>query len=65
MITRVEDSVTSQAQSITIWRNYPHPKSLSLRERDFQSVFGSLLPEGEGPGMRVKRRLFLTIPLKS
>ena len=28
----------------------PHPKSLSLRERDFES--GSLLPEGEGLGMR-------------
>ncbi len=25
-------------------RSYPHPKSLSLRERDFES--GSLLPEG-------------------
>jgi len=30
--------------------NCPHPKSLSLRERDFKS--GSLLPEGEGLGMR-------------
>jgi|GEM_PF-3152793 len=28
----------------------PHPKSLSLRERDFES--GSLLPQGEGLGMR-------------
>jgi cobyrinic acid a,c-diamide synthase len=28
----------------------PHPKSLSPRERDFES--GSLLPEGEGLGMR-------------
>ena len=31
-------------------RSCPHPKSLSLRERDFES--GSLLPEGEGLGMR-------------
>jgi len=30
--------------------NCPHPKSLSLRERDFKS--GSLLPQGEGLGMR-------------
>jgi WD40 repeat protein len=38
----------------------PHPKSLSLRERDFESAIisgsgsgsGSLLPEGEGLGMR-------------
>jgi hypothetical protein len=30
--------------------NDPHPKSLSLRERDFES--GSLLPQGEGLGMR-------------
>jgi hypothetical protein len=28
----------------------PHPKSLSLRERNFES--GSLLPWGEGLGMR-------------
>jgi len=28
----------------------PHPKSLSLRERDLES--GSLLSEGEGLGMR-------------
>ena len=28
----------------------PHPKSLSLREKDFES--GSLLPQGEGLGMR-------------
>ncbi len=38
----------------------PHPKSLSLRDRDFNSGSllpeeqnsGSLLPEGEGLGMR-------------
>jgi hypothetical protein len=28
----------------------PHPKSLSLGERDFES--SSLLPQGEGLGMR-------------
>jgi hypothetical protein len=31
-------------------RIFPHPKSLSLGERDFESC--SLLPLGEGLGMR-------------
>jgi predicted RNase H-like HicB family nuclease len=28
----------------------PHPKSLSLRARDFRSCFSPLRPEGEGAG---------------
>src|SRR5258708_22479973 len=31
----------------------PHPKSLSLMERDLNTGIFSPLPEGEGPGVRV------------
>jgi Anti-sigma-K factor rskA len=41
---------TESLQGDSLFSNNPHPKSLSLRERDFNS--GSLLPEGEGLGMR-------------